>query len=229
MEHKPQVHTRWPRSYLRRQGHATRAQKRAVQERWPDIGLNCEYNTRFDLDAVFGREGARTILEIGFGMGDNLVAQAQAHPEWNFLGVEVHRPGHGATILKLDELGLTNIRLVRHDVLHLLQDHLEPASLDEVYIFFPEPWPRPKDVRKRLVRPFLLELLESRLRGDAIVRVATDIADYAEHSVGVFEARDGWTGGRCERPDWRPETLYESKGRQEGRGIHDLLFSYEGT
>lgn len=226
MEETRSTHTPWPRSYLRRQGHATRAQKRAVGARWADFGLDCHYGQRFHLPDIFGRHADRTILEVGFGMGDNLVAQARAHPDWDFLGVEVHRPGLGATILKMEEADVSNIRLIRHDVLHLLQDHLEDSCLDEVYVFFPEPWPRPKDARKRLVRPLLLELLEARQRPGSLLRVATDIEDYAHHAQAVLHARPGWSGGPCPRPAWRPETLYESKGRAEGRSIHDLAFTW---
>ncbi len=217
----------WPRSYRRRQGHATRAQKRALRELWPAYGVDAPYDCTLDLDALFARQGARRVLDIGFGMGHTLIARAQLEPNTDILGVEVHRPGLGAALLKIEEASLTNVRVVRHDVFQLLGFHMPERCLDEVTLFFPEPWPKDRDNRRRIVRPLLLEHLERTLRPGGTLRLATDVEDYAEHMLAVLDERPGWEnladGNRfAPRCPWRPITPYEQKGIDEGRAIFDL-------
>ena len=219
----------WPRSFLRRQGHVTRAQKRALREVWPRYGVECPYGVVLDFDVLFGRAGVRRALDIGFGMGDTLVARALDDPSLDILGVEVHRPGLGAALLKIEAAGVENVRVVRHDVFALLSGHLPPASLDEVTIFFPEPWPRERDAHRRIVRPLMLDLLVKVCRPGALLRVATDVEEYARHALAVLMADARWRNLSAdntfvERCAWRPVTPYEQTGLDEGRSIWDLAF-----
>lgn len=211
---------RWPRSFRRRQGKRTRAQKRAIRELWPRYGVDVPYGTVLDLDAVFGRSAFR-VLEIGFGMGENLLARAEAEPHRDFVGVEVHMPGIGAVLKAVGERGLSNVRVIRCDVLRLLHDHLEGRCVDAVWMFFPEPWERPRDQPRRLARPLLREGLELRLARGGELCLATDIETYAAHVELVFA---GWEGGRVERPTWRPVTKYEAKAEAEGRAVIDVRY-----
>lgn len=224
----------WPRSYLRRQGHATRAQKRALRDLWPDFGLDAPYDCMLDLDACFARDRARRVLDVGFGMGHTLIARALLEPDTDILGVEVHRPGLGAALLKIEQAQITNVRVVRHDVFQLIGSHLPDACIDEVTLFFPEPWPKDRDNRRRIVRPLLLEHLERVMCPGATLRLATDVEDYAAHMLEVVNARPGWSnlaqsGRYAERCPWRPITPYEQKGMDEGRAIFDLHFVLQSS
>jgi|AP45_3_1055517.scaffolds.fasta_scaffold18730_2 tRNA (guanine-N7-)-methyltransferase len=234
-EDKAKKYGDWPRSYLRKQGHITRAQKRALRELWDDFGLDCPHGVVLDLDDAFGRRAEKRVLEVGFGMGENILAQAKANPQVDYVGVEVHRPGIGAVMNEVDDLGLKNVRVIRRDVLKLLRDHLPERCFDEIYLFFPEPWPRDKDADRRLIRPMLLDLLEKRLTPGSLMHIATDVRDYASHVVEVFSERERWTSLAApgeelvERPEWRPMTKYEEKGLEEGRSIHDLCYRFEAA
>lgn len=233
-ENKTNKYGDWPRSYLRKQGHVTRAQKRALRELWDDFGLDCPHGVVLDLDDAFGRRAKTRVLEVGFGMGENLIAQAVANPEVDHVGVEVHKPGIGAVMNEVDDLGLKNVRVIRRDVLKLLRDHVEDQSFDKVYLFFPEPWPKDKDIDRRLIRPMLLDLLEQRLTPGSLMHIATDVHDYAVHVADVFATRARWESLAkpgailVERPEWRPMTKYEQKGLDEGRSIHDLCYRFNG-
>lgn len=216
----------WPRSYRRRQGQPTRAQRRAMREHWDTYGLDCPYDRVLDPDAIFGAgaEGAPVMLEIGFGMGEHLIAYAEAHPQHRVLAVEVHVPALGAALKAIDARGFERVRVIRHDAFELLGRHLPDRALDEVVIFFPEPWPSDPTGRRRLVRPLLLELLAHRMRPGGLVRLATDVDDYAAHIQRTFEADPRWRGGPSARDAIRPITRYEQKGIDAGRTIHDLRY-----
>ena len=219
--------TKWPKSFLRRQGHTTRGQKRALRELWPDFGLDCSYGTTVDLPSSFGRTGPTT-LEVGFGMGENIVANALADPARDFVGVEVHKPGIGAVLSAIQEHELENVRLVRHDIIKFLRDHVTTQAFDQVIVFFPEPWPEDKDIKRRLIRPLLLDLLVMRMRPGGSLHVATDVEGYARHALQVLGQDPRWTNQAAvdfvDRPEWRPLTKYEKKGMAEGRSIFDLEF-----
>lgn len=226
---KQVLHGDWPRSYLRKQGKITRGQKRALRELWDTHGLDCPHGVVLEPEQIFGRS-APCVLEVGFGMGENLLAQALAHPEKDFLGVEVHRPGLGLMLTEIQRRELTNVKVIRRDVIKLLKDHLPADCVDEVYLFFPEPWPRDKDVGRRLVRPLVLDLLAQRMRAGSAIHLATDVAEYAAHVIEVFGEDERWVSqspdesGLVERAPWRPLTKYEQKGLDEGRSIHDLRY-----
>ena len=215
----------WSRSYRRRQGQLTRAQRAALRELASHYLLDASYGVTLDLPAAFGRAG-RVVLEVGFGMGENLIAQAERlrGQEVDLVGVEVHTPRLGAA------RGLTNVRVVRRDVIELLGRHVPDDSFDEVWIFFPEPWPREKDVHRRLMRAELLDLLSRKMRPGGELRLATDVRDYAEYALGVLDAHPRFknlatsSDGFAARPDWRPLTKYEARGIEQGRAAHDLWF-----
>src|SRR5262245_42438776 len=160
------------RSYVRRGGRITDAQARAVVELWSRYGIDFTPKPP-DLDAVFGRNAGR-VLEIGFGNGDVLLALAAAQPHRDFLGIEMHEPGVGRVLAQAARAGLTNLRLVRHDAVEVLEQQIPRESLDEVLIFFPDPWPKKRHHKRRLLQPGFVETLAARLRPHGVLRVATD-------------------------------------------------------
>ncbi len=215
----------WPRSYLRRQGHITRGQKRAIARLWPQFGLTFKYGQTLDLEAAFGNDHPVT-LEIGFGKGDVLAHMASQAPQRNFLGIEVHRPGVGALLGHVERLGLTNVRVLRGDAMIVLAEHLRGRPLDQTCIFFPDPWHRTKDHKRRIVRPQILSLLAERTRPGGQLHLATDVQDYARHMQEALHDSPHWQpqgqDGRVPRPSWRPMSLYEHKGLDEGRAVFNL-------
>lgn len=179
-----------------------------------------------DAQAVFGRR-APLVLEIGFGMGDATVAIAAARPECDFVGVEVHEAGVGALLRKIGEHSLHNVRIVRHDALEVLQQMLAPGSLAAVHLFFPDPWPKKRHHKRRLVQHAPVSLLASRLEPGGVLHCATDWEPYAEQMLQVLSAEpllrntaDGWAA----RPDYRPQTRFEARGLRLGHGVRDLIF-----
>lgn len=219
--------TRTIRSFIRRQGRLTTAQQRALETLLPRFGV-AGGGTTLDLDALFGRRAPR-ILEIGFGNGDSLAAIAHAHPENDYLGVEVHTPGVGHLLLKIEEFGLNNVRVIRDDAVEVLKARIPEASLDAVYLFFADPWPKKRHHKRRIVQPEFVQLLRSRLRIGGRFHMATDWEDYARHMREVMDAAEGFRntspdGGYVERPDYRPLTKFEQRGRRLGHGVWDLIF-----
>ncbi len=218
------------RTYVRREGRMTRAQRRALETLWPRYGVEPGEGV-LDLDAVFGRHAPHA-LEIGFGMGDALLEMAAARPGWDFLGVEVYRPGAGSLIRRAHEQGLTNIRVVLGDAVELLERHLPPASLDAVYAFFPDPWPKKRHHKRRLVQPAFAARVARVLRPGGVLHLATDWEPYAEHMLAVMEAAPGFRnaagpGRYLEGRGERPETKFERRGRALGHPVRDLLYVRE--
>jgi tRNA (guanine-N7-)-methyltransferase len=184
-----------------------------------------------DLDALFGRKAART-LEIGFGNGDTLLALAVAQPESDFLGVEVHEPGVGRVLLRAAQLGLTNLRVSRHDAVEVLEQQIPPASLQQILIFFPDPWPKSRHHKRRLIQPAFAGLLASRLQAGGSLRLATDWQNYAEQMLEVLNAcpqlrNCSADNGYVPRPDSRPPTRFELRGQRLGHNVWDLAFRRE--
>jgi tRNA (guanine-N7-)-methyltransferase len=219
------------RSFVKRGGRLTPAQERALAALWPRYGL--DYDGRpFDLDAAFGRTAPR-VLEIGFGDGATLVALAAAHPERDYLGVEVHPPGVGHCLLAADAAGITNLRLVRHDAVEVLEHSLADGALDEALVYFADPWPKKRHHKRRLVQPPFLRLLARRMRPGAVLRLATDWEPYAEWMLdalaAVPEFRNRAADGRfVPRPPERPETKFERRGERLGHVVRDLEFERTG-
>jgi tRNA (guanine-N7-)-methyltransferase len=214
------------RSYVLRTGRITRAQKRALEELLPRFGIPYT-NAILDLDAVFGRHAPRA-LEIGFGSGDTLVELAARRPEWDFIGVEVHSPGVGHCLLAIETLGLSNLRIVAHDAVEVLSHQLSPASLDEVLLYFPDPWPKKRHHKRRIVQPAFLSLVASRLKPGGRFKLATDWEPYAAWMLDILDASQEFTnaapaGGCVDRPD-REATRFENRGRRLGHAVFDLEY-----
>ena len=179
-----------------------------------------------DFDAIFGRSAPR-ILEIGFGMGDATAAIARALPDTDFVGVEVHPPGVGALLKRMDELGLMNLRLVQHDAVEVLRHMVTLDSLAGVHVFFPDPWHKKKHNKRRLIQPEFVALLASRLRAGGRLHCATDWQPYAQQMLEVLAAQPllrNTAPGYAERPSYRPLTKFENRGLKLGHGVWDLIF-----
>lgn len=213
------------RSFVLRQGRVSNAQQRAHDSLLPRYGIAFSQNV-LDLDQVFGR-AAPKILEIGFGMGETTAAIAAGHPENDYLGIEVHTPGVGSLLKEIDAQGLANVRIVQHDAVEVLTNMIALSSLDGVHIFFPDPWPKKRHHKRRLIQPAFIALLVKRLKPGAYVHVATDWQEYAEQVLAVLSADPklvNTTAGYAPRPDYRPQTKFESRGLRLGHGVWDIVF-----
>jgi tRNA (guanine-N7-)-methyltransferase len=215
------------RSFVLRQGRFTPAQQRAFDELWPRFGLDFIGKPR-DFDEVFGRVALR-VLEIGFGNGDALRFAASQDPARDYIGIEVHAPGVGRLLNALATDGAEHVRLYHHDAVEVLRDEIAEGSLDEVRIYFPDPWHKKRHNKRRLIQPEFAALLVSRLRSGGRLHAATDWQDYAEQMWDVLDATPGLVNragsrGQVERPDWRPQTHFETRGQKLGHGVWDLLY-----
>lgn len=221
------VHRRTVRSFVKRGGRLTPSQARALETLWPQFGIDPP-DKPLDLDEVFGRKAPRT-MEIGFGNGDNLAALAARHPERDYLGIEVHDPGVGHLLLRIEREGLPNIRIARHDAVEVLSSWLPPGSLDEVLILFPDPWHKKRHHKRRLVQPAFLARLARVMAPGARLHLATDWGPYAEQMLEACEASAHFQnaapgGGYSPRPETRPVTKFERRGLKLGHEVFDLLF-----
>ena len=228
----PVEHLRRVRSFVRREGRMTRGQQRAMAELFPRYGL-VPGEQQLDLPQVFGRNGP-CCLEIGFGNGGNLEAMALQHPEVNYLGVEVHRPGVGNLLLQIEEHGIENIRVICADAVEVLKNNIPPASLDAVFIFFPDPWHKRRHQKRRLVQEAFIELVRERLKPGGILHMATDWEDYARHMLAVMQQVSGYVntapaGDYAPRPAYRVLTKFEQRGLRLGHGVWDLIFRRESA
>ena len=208
-----------------RQGRISNAQRRAHTELLPAYGVPFSPGP-VDLDRVFGR-AAPKILEIGFGMGETTAAIAQQHPENDYLGVEVHTPGVGSLLARIAELRLANVRVVQHDAVEVLERMIAPASLDCVHLFFPDPWPKKRHHKRRLIQPPFVSLLVSRMKPGALLHACTDWEDYAAQILQVLSteaALANTAAGYADRPATRPQTKFERRGLGLGHRVWDLVF-----
>jgi tRNA (guanine-N7-)-methyltransferase len=214
------------RSFVLRAGRMGPGQARALAELGPRFLVPYAPAVP-DWPRLFGREAPR-VLEIGFGMGDATAAIAQAMPDTDFIGVEVHPPGVGALLKRIGEAGLTNLRLIRHDAVDELEQMIEPGSLAAVHLFFPDPWHKARHRKRRLVQPAFVALLASRLRPGGALHCATDWEPYAEQMLEVLSAEPALrntTTGYAPRPPYRPLTRFENRGLGLGHGVRDLVFA----
>jgi tRNA (guanine-N7-)-methyltransferase len=213
------------RSYVLRQGRYSRGQQRAYEALWPRYGL--PYSPQpLNLSAAFGRN-APVVAEIGFGMGETTARIASQHPDTDYLAIEVHTPGVGSLLRQVEELGLENIRVVQHDAVEVLRDMVPAASLAGIHVFFPDPWPKKRHHKRRLLQAGFVELAVGRLRPGGYLHVATDWRDYALQVLEVLRGTPGLANTAEEfaaRPDWRPETKFERRGLNLGHGVWDLVF-----
>ncbi len=213
------------RSFVLRGGRLTAAQQRALDTLWPRYGVPWQ-PAPLDLPALFGRRAPVT-LEIGFGNGESLAEQAAAAPQRDFLGIEVHRPGVGHLLQCIERRGLANLRIICHDAVEVLAHMLAPASLDTVQLFFPDPWPKKRHHKRRIVQPDFVALVAERLRPGGLFHLATDWPPYAEHMLAVLSAEPRLTNlhpGFAPRSPQRPLTKFEQRGLRLGHPVFDLLF-----
>ena len=220
------IRTRRIRSFVTRAGRMGSGQERALVEMGPRFVLPFKAQV-LDLSAVFGRS-APCVLEIGFGMGDATAQVAAAMPGQDFIGVEVHEPGVGALLKRIGELQLSNVRIVQHDAVEVLEQMLAPQSLAGIHIWFPDPWHKSRHHTRRLIQPPLVRLLATRLAPGAYLHCATDWQPYAEQMLEVLRAepalQNSAPDGYAPRPAWRPLTKFENRGLKLGHGVWDLLF-----
>lgn len=213
------------RSFSGRRGHFTVGQRLAYETRLPAWGIDYARAT-LDTAAVFGRR-APVVLEIGFGMGDSTAAIAAARPDTDFIGVEVYPAGVGSLLRQIDERGLTNLRIVQHDAVEVMRDMIAPGSLAGVHVFFPDPWPKARHHKRRLIQPPFVAQIASRLAPGGYLHCATDWAHYADQMLEVLSAEptlrntaQGW----APRPEYRPLTKFERRGMRLGHEVFDLVF-----
>ena len=220
MEERPPI-----RSYVLRQGRISNAQRRAHADLLPVYGIPFAPEP-LDLERVFCRSAPK-VLEIGFGMGETTAAIAERHPENDYIGVEVHTPGVGSLLARIAELRLKNVRIVQHDAVEVLQHMIAPAVLDGVHVFFPDPWPKKRHHKRRLIQPAFLAQLVSRMKSHAVLHACTDWEDYARQMLEVFSAEralENTAAAYADRPDARPQTKFERRGLGLGHRVWDLVF-----
>ena len=227
MEIRPEFRKKSIRSFVVRAGRMTEGQRKAFDDHWPDYGLSL-FNGRVDWTAVFGRS-APVVLEIGFGMGDSLLAMALAEPDKDFVGIEVHPPGVGRLINNAGAAGVTNLRVYMADATDVVEDCIPSGSLARIQIYFPDPWHKKKHNKRRIVQPAFVEALRPKLEMEGVLHLATDWQDYADAMLAVMSAAPGYGnrddgGGFVPRPAFRPVTKFERRGERLGHGVWDLLF-----
>ncbi|MCK9282975.1 MAG: tRNA (guanosine(46)-N7)-methyltransferase TrmB [Rhodocyclaceae bacterium] len=213
------------RSFVLRQGRVSTAQQRYYDEGMPRWGL--PYTpAAADFDRVFGRH-APLFLEIGCGMGETTATIAAAHPQNDYLGLEVHTPGVGALLKEIAIRELANLRVIQHDAVEVVRDMIAPASLSGIHIFFPDPWPKKRHHKRRLVQPPFVHALAKRLAPGGYLHCATDWEEYAEQMLEVLGGEallENTAPGFAPRPDYRPQTKFETRGLRLGHGVWDVVF-----
>lgn len=217
------------KSFVIRAGRMTTAQTKALEDLAPKYMVDVSKLDRLDCTAIFGRE-APLVVEIGFGMGKSFVEMAQKDPLRNYLGIEVHPPGVGACMLLIEELGLTNVKVIKYDAFEVLTKCLGPESIDILQIFFPDPWPKARHHKRRLVNDSFLQLVTPLLKHGGEIRMATDWENYAEQMLECLNRapelkNTAPDGGYLPRPEWRPLTKFEQRGERLGHGVWDLVFT----
>ncbi|MBQ0719622.1 MAG: tRNA (guanosine(46)-N7)-methyltransferase TrmB [Gammaproteobacteria bacterium] len=225
---RPEYKKKSIRSYVLRSGRMTDGQKRALEQHWPHFRLSLFAEPIADWAEVFGRE-VPVVLEIGFGMGDSLLAMAENEPDTNFVGIEVYPPGAGRLVNRAAELGLSNLRIFLADATDVLDDCIPDASLARVQLYFPDPWHKKKHNKRRIVQRAFVEKICTKLAVDGHFHMATDWQPYAEYMAEVMLEVQGFANMAAEgvyspRPDYRPTTKFEKRGQRLGHGVWDLLY-----
>jgi tRNA (guanine-N7-)-methyltransferase len=218
--------TRSIRSYVLRQGRISNAQRNAYETLLSKYGIPFS-TSQLNLEEIFGRSTPK-ILEIGSGMGEATATIAKQHPQKDYLAIEVHTPGVGSLLAQINMLELTNLRIIQHDAIEVLQQMLPLESIDGVHIFFPDPWPKARHHKRRLIQPVFASLLCERLKSGGYLHVATDWKDYAEQILSVLSNEDLLTNTAIDyavRPQYRPLTKFEQRGLQMGHSVWDLIFT----
>lgn len=217
------------RSFIRRQGRITVAQQQALDQYSAKYCLDPKAD--YDFKEVFGRD-APLCMEIGFGNGDSLAQIAAANPDKDYIGIEVHRPGVGHLMLRLEQNGINNVRIYCHDAIEIIEQKIVDNSLDAVHLFFPDPWPKKKHHKRRIVRPSFIDLLVRKLKPGGYFHAATDWQNYAEAMLALLAVSNGLsnispTDDYCERPGYRSLTKFEQRGLRLGHPVRDLVFRKE--
>ena len=225
-KHNTDALSRRIRSFVRREGRLTPGQQKALDTLWPKYGLSIEHELSFA--ACFGRSAPVT-LEIGFGNGASLAEMAANEPDSDFIGIEVHRPGVGHLLRTLEACGLGNVRVFCHDAVEILERNIPDACLHRVLLFFPDPWPKQKHRKRRIVQPAFAALVARKLKSGGHFHLATDWQPYAEHMLEVMESAQDFincsgNGHYSDRPDYRPVTKFEKRGRKLGHAVWDLVY-----
>jgi len=215
------------RSFVLRKGRLTVAQQYALDELWSHYGIE-KGETRLDFDDHFDQSG-EVIVEIGFGNGESTWQMALEEPDKNFIGIEVHEPGVGHLLLRLEEHGIENVRVACEDAVPFLQNRIADKSLAGVRIYFADPWPKKRHHKRRIIQPEFVSVLARCISKGGILHLATDWQPYAEHIQDVMQASPDFVnlspgGDYCDRPDWRPYTKYEQRGERLGHEVRDLLY-----
>jgi tRNA (guanine-N7-)-methyltransferase len=226
-EDRPHGHIR---SYVLRQGRVSNAQQRYHEEMMPKVGIPY-HPAPLELAAAFGRSAPK-VLEIGFGMGETTAAIAAAHPDIDYLALEVHTPGVGSLLKLIAEGNLANLRVIQHDAVEVVRDMLQPATLTGIHVFFPDPWPKKRQQKRRLVKADFVALLASRLVPGGYFHCATDWEEYARQMLEVLGGEptlENTADGYAPRPDYRPLTKFEQRGLRLGHGVWDVVFRKKET
>ena len=219
------AHLRRIRSFVRREGRLTEGQASAISRGWPQWGVDYTPTIQ-DWDTLFGRKAPR-YLESGFGMGGATAEIARHHPQNDYLGIEVHRPGMGNLLKLIEQDALTNLRLMSHDAVDVVNQMIAADSLDGVLVFFPDPWHKARHHKRRLIQPEFVRMLASRLKPGGTIHCATDWENYAEQMLEVLSADpqlENTAADYAERPAYRPLTKFEARGLKLGHGVWDLVF-----
>lgn len=220
------------RSFVKREGRMTLGQSLAYESMMPTYGF--EYKKELlDFKQLFGND-APVSIEVGFGMGASLAEQAARNPDRNFIGIEVHRPGVGALLLRMKEEGLTNIRVSSADAIDVLTDMIPNSSIELLQLFFPDPWHKRRHHKRRIVKDEFVKLLHSKIQSNGYYHMATDWEDYAKHMLKVMQASKGWencskTGDYIPQPENRPITKFQKRGEGLGHGVWDLMYARKAS
>jgi tRNA (guanine-N7-)-methyltransferase len=215
------------RSFVLRAGRMTPGQERALTDHWPTYGVDLGADP-LDLEVTFGRRAPRC-LEIGFGVGEVIGSLAENNPHIDYLGMEVHRPGVGRLLLRAAQADVRNLRVICHDAVEVLRDKIAECCLDEILVFFPDPWHKKRHHKRRLIDPAFVALAAAKLRTGGVLRLATDWQPYAEQMLAVCNANPhleslSEDGSYVPRPDFRPSTRFERRGARLGHGVWDLAY-----
>ncbi|WP_446469667.1 tRNA (guanosine(46)-N7)-methyltransferase TrmB [Xenorhabdus stockiae] len=215
------------RSFVRRQGRLTARQQHALDNVWPNMGVDYQPALQ-DMAELFGRD-APVVLEIGFGMGASLVTMASQNPEKNFFGIEVHAPGVGACLASAEDENISNLRVMCHDAIEVLENMIPEQGLEMVQLFFPDPWHKARHNKRRIVQPAFAQMIRNKLKIGGVFHMATDWQPYAEHMLEVMSEAEGYrniseSNDYVPRPDSRPVTKFEMRGHRLGHGVWDLMF-----
>lgn len=214
------------RSFVRREGRLTPGQQKAIDNLWPQFAID-EGDDLLDLDNIFGRNAPK-VLEIGFGNGASLAEMAKNQPDYDFLGIEVHRPGVGQLLNHIEQQQLTNVRVACTDAVELLKHRISDNSLDRLQLYFPDPWHKKRHHKRRIIQPHFVSLLADKIKPAGHLHMATDWQHYAEQMLADVSENDQFINCADQdyipRPDYRPLTKFEQRGHRLGHGVWDLLF-----